>query len=259
MEDTLKLETVQSVERAFQVLETVSRLGSVSLNDLRKELGLNKASLLRLAHTLVVNGYLAKNSQTGNYSLTLKTYEVGISTIQRGNQINLINTVLGDLSKDTGLITQFSVEDNNELICLQSIGQTNPVFSVYTNAGKRSPLYSTSAGKAILSTYSNEEIIKKWESFEVKPLTQNTVTDVQSLLKDLAEIRRRNYALDIEENEYNLFCIGAVVRNHTQAAIGAISLSTESLSGEDEKRHSALVINAARRLSGLLGYAAGNM
>lgn len=254
-----KLDTVQSVERALQVLETISRLGSASLVDLRRELDLNKASILRLAHTLVMNGYLNKNSHTGNYSLTLKTYEVGISVIQRGNQINLINTVLGDLSKDTGLVAQFSVEDNNELICLQSIGQTNPVFSASTNAGKRSPLYCTSAGKAILSTYTNEEIIKKWDAFEVKPLTQNTHTDVQSLLRDLAEIRRRHYALDNEENEYNLFCIGSVVLNHTHATMGAISVSAGSFTEEDESRISKIVVNSARRLSGLLGYASANM
>lgn len=255
----IKLDTVQSVDRALQVLETVARLGSVSLNDLRQELGLNKASVLRLAHTLVSNGYLNKNNQTGNYSLTLKTYEVGISVIQRGNQINLINTVLGDLSKDSGLIAQFSVEDNDELLCLQSIGQTNPVFSVYTNAGKRSPLYSTSAGKAILSTYTNEEIIRKWDRFDVKAITENTHTDVQSLLRDIGEIRRSNYAMDREENEYNLFCIGSVVMNHTQATVGAISVSSEKPLGDDENRISKLVISASRRLSGLLGYAAANM
>ena len=71
----------------------------------------------------------------GNYSLTLKTYEVGISVIQRGNQINLINTVLGDLNKDSGRVAQFSVEDHNELLCLQSIGQSTPVFFASTNAG----------------------------------------------------------------------------------------------------------------------------
>ena len=253
------MDTVQSVDRALQVLETIARRGSISLNDLRQEIGLNKASLLRLAHTLVSNGYLNKDGQTGNYSLTLKTYEVGISVIQRGNQINLVNTVLGDLSKDSGLIAQFSVEDNNELLCLQSIGQTNPVFSAYTNAGKRSNLYSTSAGKAILSTCTNEEVIKKWETFDVRALTQNTHTDVQSLLRDLAEIRRSSYALDREENEYSLFCIGSVVMNHTQSVVGAISVSSGVPFGESEEQISKLVINASRRLSGLLGYAAASI
>ncbi len=194
-----------------------------------------------------------------NYSLTLKTYEVGISVIQRGNQINLINTVLGDLNKDSGRVAQFSVEDHNELLCLQSIGQSTPVFFASTNAGKRSPLYCTSAGKAILSTYSNEEVIQKWEKFAAKPLTQNTHTDVQALLRDLAETRRRNYALDREEIEYRLFCIGSVVLNHTQTPIGAISVSGNTLTEEEEARISQMVINAARRLSGLLGYASAQM
>lgn len=249
------MDTVQSVDRALQVLETVSRLGSVSLNDLRKELNLNKASVLRLAHTLAANGYLDKNSQTGNYSLTLKTYKIGISAVQSLNQISIINTVLVDLRRDTDRIAQFSIEDNNELLCLQSIGQTNPVFSVYTSVGKRSPMYSTGAGKAILSTYSNDELIDKWNRFDLKPITQHTHTDLQSFLKDLGEIRRRNYAVDREENEYNVFCVGSVVMNHTRTPIGAISVSAGSLTEEEEPQVSAAVIDAARRLSSLLGYA----
>lgn len=254
-----KQDTVQSVDRALQVLETVSRLGSVSLNDLRRELDLNKASILRLAQTLVANGYLSKNSQSGNYSLTLKTYEVGISAVQSLNQISIINTVLVDLRRDTSRIAQFSIEDNNELICLQSIGQTSPVFSVYTSVGKRSPLYCTSAGKALLSTYPNDEIIRKWEMLDIKPLTKNTHTDVQSLLQDVAEIRRRNYAVDREENEYDVVCVGSVVMNHTRTPIGAISVSAGSLTEEEEPQVSSTVINAARRLSNLLGYASADM
>ena len=56
--------------------------------------------------------------------------------------------------KPLGVIAQFSVEDNNELLCLESYDPTGSSFSVYTRVGQRSPLYSTSAGKAILSTYS---------------------------------------------------------------------------------------------------------
>lgn len=175
--------------------------------------------------------------------------------MQSGNQIGLVNTVLSDLSRETGLVAQFSIEDHNELICLQSIGQLNPIFSAYTEAGKRSTLYSTSAGKAILATYPNGEVIKKWESFDVKPLTPNTHTDVQALLRDLGEIRRRGYAVDREENEYSLFCVGSVVMNHARAPIGAISVSAGALTGEDEKRLSAQVMAATLRLSSLLGYA----
>ena len=247
-------DNIQTIERAFLALETISRIEPVNFTDLQKKLGLNKASLSRIINTLISIGYIQKNQQNGALSLTLKAYEVGISAVQNQNQISLINSTLVDLRNDTGLICQFSIEDNNELICLQSIGYENSVFSVHTNVGMRSPLYCTSAGKSILATYSNIEIMEKWKNFNVRPLTPNTHTDVQSLLKDIDEIRRRGYALDMEENDYGLFCLGTVIMNHARTPIGAISVSGSSMTPEEEERLSKIVTQYARRLSSLLGY-----
>lgn len=171
------------------------------------------------------------------------------------DKMSLITSTLADLSSQTGRIAQFSVEDNNTLLCLQSIGQKNNPFSVYTNLGGRSPLYCTSAGKALLSACSNTEIIARWDSFDAKPLTKNTITDVQELLSDISRIRQRGYALDQEENEYGICCIGSIVMGQAGKPVGAISLSGKAFSGEDEIRSLAdVLLPAARRLSGMMGY-----
>lgn len=249
-----KMETIQAVDRAFMILETISAKGSMGLNDLYKTLKINKASLLRIAYTLVQNGYLSHNEETGVYSLTLKPYEIGMSSIQNLDKLSLINSTLSDLHKETGRIAQFSVEDNNQLLCLQSIGQSVSSFSVYTNVGRRSPLYCTSAGKALLSAYSNGEILEKWKNFDILPLTSNTYVDVQELLKDIGLVRQRHYALDMEESEYNLFCIGTIIMGASNIPIGAISLSGNSMSKEEELSLSRVLLSYAEKLSGLLGY-----
>ena len=70
--------SVQAIDRAFLVLETVAKQESISLNNLHRELGLNKASLLRVATTLCNNGYLLRDAKTGDYPLSLKAFEVGL-------------------------------------------------------------------------------------------------------------------------------------------------------------------------------------
>ena len=248
--------TNQSIARALTILELISRNGYMNLTDLYKAMKISKSSLMRMANTLRAYGYLSKNEQTGEYSLTLKLYEVGISAVQNLDKISLINSTLAELSNETGRIAQFSVEDNNQLLCIQSIGQKSAFFSVYTNVGWRSPLYSTSAGKSILSTYPNEQIIEKWESFNVKALTENTHNNVQSLLRDISETRIRCYAVDREENEYNVFCVGAAVVGYAGAPMGAVSISGKSLTNEEEMAIKDILLPAVKRLSGLLGYIA---
>ena len=131
----VKIETIQAVDRAFQILETIGRVNSMSLAELNKEIKVNKASLSRLVYTLVQNGYLAKNEKNGDYSLTLKTYEVGLNAVQNLDKLSLIKSTLVDLNNRSGRIAQFSVEDNNQLLCLQSIGKEAMSFSVYTSVG----------------------------------------------------------------------------------------------------------------------------
>lgn len=80
------------------------------------------------------------------------------------------------------------------------------------------------------------------------------MTDVHSLLQDISETRRRHYALDREENDYNVFCVGAVVMGPANVPMGAISISGNSLTEEEEQQISGVLIPAVKRLSGLLGY-----
>ena len=250
-----KPETIQAVDRALQILETIGRVNSMSLAELNKEIKVNKASLSRLIYTLVHNGYLAKNEKTGDYSLTLKTYEVGLNAVQNLDKLSLINSTLVDLYNRTGRIAQFSVEDNNQLLCLQSIGKEAVSFSIYTSVEHRSPLYSTSAGKALLSTYTNGEIIEKWDKMNIQSLTENTLIDLQLFLQDIGLTRQRGYALDREENEYHVFCVGSVIMDFSNRPIGSISISGSSLTEKEDKELSSILMTSCRKLSGLLGYA----
>ena len=249
-----KMGSVQAIDRALLVLETIAQNGTLSINDLHNKLGLNKASLSRIASTLYSNGYLNRDAKTGDFSLSLRAFEIGVQAVRNLDYINLIKSGLAELSSNLKIVAQFSIEDHNELLCLESFDQQNTGFSIYTRVGQRSPLYSTSAGKAILSTYSNEEIIDKWEKMDVKPLTANTITDIETLLKDIAQIRQRNYALDLEENEHGVFCVGTVLLNYNRKPIGAVSLSANSMTAEEQLRYSEALLQRVHRLSNMLGY-----
>ena len=105
-----------------------------------------------------------------------------------------------------------------------------------------------------MSTYSNAEILRKWEMMDAKPLTPNTIRTADELMQDIARIRERNYALDIEENEPGLFCLGTVLMNYNRKPLGAISLSSRSMTEEEQMRYAQSLLQHTRRLSSMLGY-----
>ncbi len=253
MNETAETQSVQVLDRAFAILELVSASGSMSLKDIYTKLGINKASTLRIVNSLVSNGYLERD-QRGYYSLSFKTYEVGIRAVRRVDYITFIRETLDHLADELGVVAQFSVREQNELLCIESFDSTSSNFSIYTRVGIRSQLYATSAGKAILSTYTDDEIKAVWDKMNVRIYTANTIISFEDLMKNIYETRQRGYALDLEESELGLFCIGTPLLNASKKAIGAISLSTNRMDPDTQQKLSAALLTQTQRLAYMLSY-----
>ncbi len=246
--------SVQLIDRTFQTLEFVSKNGSVSLKEIYTSLNINKASISRIVGALCENDYLRRDEKTGNFSLSFRAFEVGVRAVRDISYLNVLRSLLDSLSTELNAVAQFSVDDNDELLCLESFNKNNENLSVNTSVGQRTPLYATSAGKAILSTYTNDELFSKWKKMNIKPLMPNTITNYDDFLREMALVRQRNYATDREENDPGVFCVGTVLLNYNRRAVGAISLSSSSMDAEKEQLWSRTLIERTKNLFGVIGY-----
>ena len=254
MNEAASVSSLQVIDRAFAVLEIISKGREMTLNEIYQASKINKASLSRILVSLCGNGYVIKNDDSAKFYLSNKAFEIGVNAMRNTNYYYFVKEALEDLSKRMNVVAQFSVEDNNELLCLESYNNNKSAFSVYTHVGVRSPLYATSAGKAILSTYQAEELFDKWGHMNVKAYTPNTITSLDMMTKEIGQIRLKGYATDLEESELGLFCVGTVIRNYNQQPIGAISLSTGAMSKESEAVYSKALLDKAKLLNDLLGF-----
>ena len=180
--------------------------------------------------------------------------KLGIRAVRRVDYITFIRETLDKLSDDLGVIAQFSVREQNELLCLESFDLTRSNFSVYTKVGQRSQLYATSAGKAIISTYTDDEIKDLWDKMNVRVLTPNTLTSFDDFMKDIYLTRQRGYATDSEESVLGLFCVGTALINSNHKAIGAISLSNSMMNESIIQRLSNELLAQVQRLNYMLSY-----
>lgn len=55
--------------------------------------------------------------------------------------------------------------------------------------------------------------------------TVNTILSYEDLKEEIDKVRRRGYAMDHEEQEMGLTCIGAPILDRNKKAVAAISLS----------------------------------
>jgi len=224
---------VQSLERAFDILEILSNeRDGLPLTEIGRRLGLPKSTVFRLLDTLGERGYVERSLANGNYKLGLEF--IGLSSLYL-NSLDLkveAQPFLMRLSQDTGKTVFLAILQGNEVVYIDK-AETFSSLRKYSIIGERKPLYCTGLGKAFLMTLADEEVRGLLAGQTFKKLTEDTVTDMQTLLQRLAESRERGWVLDDREIEPDIRCIAAPVRDYSGRAIAAISASWDLISQGD--------------------------
>jgi len=87
-------------------------------------------------------------------------------------------------------------------------------------------------------------------------LTENTITDKKELEKVLGKVRERGFALDREENEKDVRCVAAPIRNYQGEVIAAISISSPIFRIDKNAQNDLrkVLIETSKKISKRLGY-----
>src|SRR5699024_12844570 len=91
------MSNVQSLDRALNLLELISKYSPVSLNQLVSLSGLSKTTIHRLVQPLIENNYVKKDNLTHQYELTFKLFQLGYASIQNIDHLNIPKSSLSQL------------------------------------------------------------------------------------------------------------------------------------------------------------------
>lgn len=245
--------TLQTVQRALEVLEIVATK-PMSQKELEHATGFNRSNVRRLVFTLMDNGYIEKDQNTNKYKLGLKVVE--LSSL-RLNQVELKTEAvpfLRELSFKTNQVCHMGIYSEGEVIYIEKIQPVNSI-SMFSSIGKRLPVYSSSMGKVLLSQYEDDEIVNILKKAHVSKLTGNTITDTEEILKEVQKTKLQGYAVDNQENEENIFCIGAPIYDYRNKIVAAISTSGNDKEYlQDGSKMIETVKNTAYEISKRIGY-----
>ena len=249
---------IQSVERALEILEVLARSrGEVRLNDIARVLNLSASTCHHLISTLVQHGYAAQSVSSRSYFLGNKILELSGS---RMRQFNLTDQVIGnlrELNERTGETVHLAVLQGTELVTLAVLDSRHPVRVVSGTTSKSNAIHATATGKAILAWLPEVEMDRILGLIGQVRFTPNTLTDRDALIEELRHVRRNQVAHDREEYQPGVHCIGAAIRNHTGAVIGAFSCSMPTMRASDHHLGAVerAVKTTARSISVVLGSA----
>jgi IclR family transcriptional regulator, KDG regulon repressor len=216
---------VQSLGRAFGILEAVARnREGIGLADLSKLVGLHNSTTFHLAKTMVALGYLRQERETKRYRIGGPLFALAASALDEIEMVNLATPVLEELSRETGESSHFSVRMGDAVVVIARTGGPG-AFQLADRVGVVRPAHSTALGKVMLASLSEDQLKRFLERVELTPSTEKTITDVSTLLREVAKVRRSGVAYDDGEFNAEVRCIAVPVKDFTGQIAGALGIS----------------------------------
>jgi IclR family transcriptional regulator, KDG regulon repressor len=247
---------IHVIDRAAQILDcfgfdhqelSVSQIGAMT--------ALHRSTAHRILMALEYNDLIQQNPETGKYRLGMKLFKLGHQVVSHINLREIGRPFLTRIMNETKETVHLAVLDEDQVLYLDKVEGPH-ALRMPSRVGRRIPTYCTSLGKAMLSCLDDQEVKNIFRGQVLRPSTVNTVKTLNQLLADLRMIRKRGYAVDNEEIEIGLRCVGAPIKDYTGAMVGAISVAAPSarLSSQKIPAVGRLVVSTAAAISEKLGY-----
>src|SRR5688572_30181893 len=219
----------QTLLRGLDVLEAVAD-GPITLADLAARLGMNRSTTHRLANALVDRRYLTFTPRSG-YRFGPKLLELGYLAQEQADLVRLARDHLEALAAATEDTVHLGVFDRELALYLAKIPGRRRV-EISSRVGDRQPLTSTGLGKALLVDGSQAEWTRLFEADQAHGAPR---ADRELWFERMRGYAEAGHAFDLEENEDQIRCVAAPVRDVSGKIVAAISVSSAAQYMDDER------------------------
>jgi len=214
---------ISSLAKGIKVLELLAENGDLSVTEVAKQLGINRAASHRFISTLRELGYVEKNDHS-QYGLTFKIFELGMKVVNRFEIRRAAPPFMQKLASLYNETINFACLNGEDVVHLDKI-DSKEILRIDAPVGGRAPAYCTALGKSILAFLPQEELASYLKNVSLRPLTPNTITSKKKLKQELDRIRSNGVAVDNEELSLGLRCVGAPILDHSGYPRYAMSVS----------------------------------
>jgi|SRR5215470_4232223 len=247
---------IQSLERAFAILEEVARnREGINLADLSKAVGLHNSTAFHLVKTMVQLGYISQMRDSKRYRIGSRLFTVAAGALEENTFLALATPVLETLTGDTGEAAHFAIRSGTEVVVIARTAGSG-LLQMVDRTGAQRPAHATALGKVLLSALDDAQIRQFIRDAPLRKFTAKTIVERDALLGEIAEVRRTGVAYDDGEFDQEVRCVAVPVYDFAGRITGAIGISGAvwRLSLQSLQEKAQQVRKAARVISAQLGY-----
>ncbi len=243
----------KTLEKGLKILALFNRdIPALSQTEIAKKTGVNMTSTYRYINTLVEMGYLDKDESTKLIRPSIFCLAFCYNLMRATDYRHLIKTIVDDIYNRCNMTIDVAlcVDDNMMRVYHREAADTLtyslPDFT-------RNCLHNTALGKAYLSSLPEDKLSTRIDQLQLTSKTAHTIINQDTLHKELVDVKRRGYAMNIEEYLPGLIAIAApLISPLNHQGIGAVSFDFSVLqqdSAEIEELYAQMIVDLAAKIS----------
>lgn len=240
---------IPALDKVVRICDYLSDCHGATFTQIYQSVGIAKSSTSSLLNGMVAHGLLRQDND--KYYLGLRLYEFGNKAAEQYDIKKVALPILEEVRDITGLTCHLGVLEGSSPIYLIKLESPQAII-IRSWEGKRLSLHSSGLGKVLIAWLDDKALDSLLpKDTRLSRYTETTITDIEVLIQELAQIRIRGWGYDNEEDSLGVRCIAVPVFDQQGRVVAALSVSGVAFQIPDDKRESlaALMMDAGRKLS----------
>ena len=191
---------VQSVDRAARILELLTDHPELGVSDIARDLGVHRSTAFRLLATLESRNLVEQQTHRGTYRLGLGVLRLAGTVAARIDLVGDAQVACDRVAQRLNETSNVAILDSGAAVNITQTLGAQMVAVTRQYVGRRTPLHCTSTGKVLLA-HATDDVISHVLSAPLERFTPATLTDAESLGRELVRVRTNGWAAANEEWE----------------------------------------------------------
>jgi DNA-binding IclR family transcriptional regulator len=242
---------IQVLDRAVALMQALAAQDAgANLKRLGLEAGLSPSTAFRILAALGQHGLVSRDA-AGLYQLGPRLTQWAARVKGAGDVREVARPHMQRLRDALGETVNLTVRQGDEVVYVERAISTR-MMRVEQVIGSRAPLHVTAVGKLMLGEEGRAAISDYALRSGLPAYTRNTLSTEARLISEVQKAAAQGFALDNEEAELGVGCIGALIRDATGRAVAGLSVSAPRERRRDEWAEK--VMDTALQISRALGH-----
>ena len=216
-------ENHRTADRILDIFELLAKnKNGLTFSDISRQLSMPKSSLHPIIHTLYQRRFLQYKPEVQLYYLGDRIFSIGTDYIADSNLLNKIDQLLMSLAAEVNETSHFGVLSGSDVLYLLKQNPSSPIH-VSSRSGYRLKAYCTAIGKALLSQFEMDTLLKFY-SDPLEKITEKTIDSIDELYKQILDIRKTGFGYEKAESSPRVQCISTPIFDNN-VILAAISVA----------------------------------